>query len=115
MTTVFGIKQCDTVKKACRWLDQHDQAYVFHDFRVDGLTSEQVTNWLNALGPEKLINKRSTTFRQLDESTKTLLEQDPTTVLLEHPTLIKRPVVEHDNSVSLGFSDAQFTEFFNRT
>ena len=115
MTTVFGIKQCDTVKKACRWLDQHDAPYVFHDFRVEGLNSEQVDNWLNTVGADKLINKRSTTFRQLDETTKTMLESDPAAVLLQHPTLIKRPVVEHNSTISVGFSDTQFAQIFTRT
>lgn len=115
MTTIFGIKQCDTVKKACRWLDQHDAPYVFHDFRIDGLSEQQVAKWLDAVGAEKLVNKRSTTFRQLDEADKTRLEINPTAILLEHPTLIKRPVVEHDNAVLVGFSDTQFTQFFTRT
>ena len=115
MTTVFGITQCDTVKKACRWLDQHGTTYVFHDFRVDGLKPEQVATWLATVGAEKLINKRSTTFRQLDEPTKTKLESDPVAVLLQHPTLIKRPVVEHNGAMSAGFSDTQFTQIFTRT
>ena len=115
MTTVFGIKQCDTVKKACRWLDQQGVPYVFHDVRVDGLSLEQVSRWLEAVGAETLINKRSTTFRQLDEATKTRLDSEPAAVLLEHPTLIKRPVVEHDSKVSVGFSDKQFTQIFTRT
>lgn len=115
MTTVFGIKQCDTVKKACRWLDQHSVPFTFHDFRIDGLTSEHVANWLASLGAETLINKRSTTFRQLDEQSKAQLEIDPVTVLLAHPTLIKRPVLEHTNAVSVGFSDAQFAQIFTRT
>lgn len=115
MTTVFGIKQCDTVKKACRWLDEHNETYVFHDFRVDGVNAQQVGSWLKAEGPDKLINKRSTTFRQLDEATRKLLDTDPVAVLLEHPTLIKRPVIEHNNRVSVGFSDAQFAEIYTRT
>lgn len=112
MTTVFGIKQCDTVKKACRWLEQHNTEYTFRDFRVDGLAREDLERWLNLVGSERLINKRSTTFRQLDETAKATLDSDPVVALLAHPTLIKRPVIEHNNSVSVGFSDAQFTQIF---
>lgn len=114
MTTIFGIKQCDTVKKACRWLEQHNREYRFHDFRVDGLDSPTIKTWLDALGAEILVNKRSTTYRQLSEEDKTKLEVDPATVLTEHPTLIKRPVVVHETELSVGFSDAMFTSLFNR-
>lgn len=113
MTTVFGIKQCDTVKKACRWLEQHDLSYVFHDFRTDGIDAPTIQSWLDELGEDTLVNKRSTTFRQLSDEDKSRLNQDPTAVLAEHPTLIKRPVVSHERGLSVGFSDAQFTSLFN--
>jgi arsenate reductase len=113
MTTIFGIKQCDTVRKACRWLEQHNLDYRFHDFRIDGLDSPTIKTWIDALGAETLVNKRSTTYRQLSDQDKTKLENDPATVLTEHPTLIKRPVVVHETELSVGFSDAMFTSLFN--
>ena len=113
MTTVFGIKQCDTVKKACRWLEQHDLNYTFHDFRVDGIDTSTIQTWLDELGANTLVNKRSTTYRQLSDEDKSRLEQDPTAVLSEYPTLIKRPVIAHETRLSVGFSDALFTSLFN--
>jgi arsenate reductase len=112
---VYGIKQCDTVKKACHWLEQHDAEFDFHDFRIDGLEYEQVARWLDLLGADILINRRSTTFRQLDNDTKDQLGEAPVDVLLQHPTLIKRPVLEHDTTVAVGFSDNQYRQIFSST
>ena len=67
MITLYGIKNCDTVKKARTWLDQHGVDYTFHDFRTDGLSQDQLQSWLDELGWETLVNRRSTTWKQLDQ------------------------------------------------
>jgi arsenate reductase len=82
-------------------------------FAWTALDSPTIKTWLDALGAETLVNRRSTTYRQLSEQDKTKLEIDPATVLTEHPTLIKRPVVVHETELSVGFSDAMFTSLFN--
>ncbi|MDH3902763.1 MAG: arsenate reductase [Xanthomonadales bacterium] len=107
MLTVYGIKQCDTVRKALKWLDQQGVEHQFHDFRTDGLQAELVKCWLDSEFAEKLLNRRSTTWRQLSDSQrqsdgKVLLE-----LLLEHPTLIKRPVFVTDQIIAIGFNTAQ--------
>jgi len=70
MNTLYGIKNCDTVKKSRRWLDDNHIDYRFHDFRADGLNKTQISTWVDELGWESLINKRSTTWKALDESVK---------------------------------------------
>lgn len=111
MTTLYGIKNCDTVQKARRWLEQHQIDYTFHDFRVDGLPATTVQQWVARLGWQALLNKRSTTWRQLDPAQQqTVGEQTIVSLLCEQPTLIKRPVLEHQQTLLLGFSAEQYTQ-----
>lgn len=106
---LFGIKNCDTVKKARGWLDEHQVPYQFHDFRKEGLDEATLQQWLKTISWEQLINKRSTTWRQLDEPRKNQLDQQAAIdLMLAHPTLIKRPVIETQNSVSIGFNESDF-------
>lgn len=113
MTTLFGIKNCDTVKKARKWLEANNSDYTFHDFRTDGITAAQVQHWVAALGWETLINKRSTTWKQLDEDTKLNLNNSSVVdVILASPTLIKRPLVERNGAFSVGFKAADFEQKF---
>ncbi len=113
MTTLYGIKNCDTVKKARKWLDANGSDYTFHDFRVDGLSAEQVQSWVEPLGWEALVNKRSTTWKQLDDSTKAALNNASVIeVILESPTLIKRPLLDVDGAISVGFKAAEFEQKF---
>ncbi len=108
---VFGIKNCDTVKKARRWLDAHEVAYQFHDFRQDGLDKKTIEHWLQSVEWETLLNKRGTTWRKLDDPRKDSLDQATAVALmLENPTLIKRPVVETENGCMVGFKDTEFAE-----
>ena len=109
MNTLYGIKNCDTVKKARKWLEAHEIEYQFHDFRVDGLTTEMIENWFSIVSWESLVNKRSTTWRQLDDARKEAIdEQSAATLLLENPTLIKRPVLEIGSEVVVGFSEEDY-------
>ena len=104
MITLYGIKNCDTVKKARKWLDERNIDYTFHDFRVDGLDTEQVENWLSELGADAVVNKRSTTWKQLTESQKEqALSDDAAALICENPTLIKRPLLDTGESRHLGF------------
>ena len=106
--TVYGIKSCDTCRKALRWLDAEGREYLWHDLRADGLDAATVQAWIKAVGPETLVNRRSTTWRGLDEATRTaaLDEQGAVAVLWEHPTLIKRPVFVNGGRVRVGFNAA---------
>ena len=93
--TIYGIKNCDSVKKARKLLEAEAIPYSFHDFRVDGLTSKLVETFLAKLPPEKLLNKRSTTWKQLNEAQQAQATNTLATLLCEHPTLIKRPVIQN--------------------
>lgn len=106
MLTVYGIKNCDTVKKALKWLDGEGIAFTFHDVRTDGLTPEMATRWVDALGWESALNRRSTTWRALPDSSKeTLNAAKAVELLVQNPTLAKRPVFEGTGNVINGFTD----------
>ncbi len=106
---LYGISNCDTVKKARRWLDEQSVAYRFHDVRKDGLDAERLQRWIDALGWEKLLNKAGTTFRKLSEAQKDGLDVDAAKALmLEQPAMIRRPVVEAADGISVGFSAADW-------
>lgn len=107
MLSVYGIKNCDTVKKALKWLDAQGIAYTFHDFRANGLSDADVKRWIDALGWESLLNRRSTTWRELPDPQKKNLDADTAlTLMVAHPTLIKRPVFEGNGLILNGFTDA---------
>jgi len=109
MLTLYGIKNCDTVKKARRWLEDHGIEYQFHDFRQDGLDKKQLSGWVEQLGWETIVNKRSTTWRNLSEKEKTIsTNQHAIKLLLANPTLIKRPVIEKNKTLLIGFNEAEF-------
>lgn len=113
MLTLYGIKNCDTVKKAKKWLDDNQVQYQFHDFRSDGITQPQIELWLTQIAWDKLLNKRSTTYRQLPDDVKNnLSENNVAELLAEQPTLIKRPVVEHQQTYSVGFNAANWQDNF---
>lgn len=113
MTTLYGIKNCDTVKKARRWLDGQGIDYAFHDLRADGLDAATVQAWLDQLGWEVVVNKRSTTWRQLDEATKNNLNGGSAcALLLDNPTLIKRPVLDIDGQYRIGFKESDYQAAF---
>ncbi len=109
MLTLYGIKNCDTVKKARRWLEDHDIDYQFHDFRQDGLAKTLLNSWLEQLGWEAIVNKRSTTWRNLSDKEKEITTNaQAAKLLLANPTLIKRPVVEKNKTLLVGFKEAEF-------
>ena len=109
MLTLYGIKNCDTVKKARRWLDDHGIEYQFHDFRQDGLDIKQLSYWIETLDWEAIVNKRSTTWRNLSEKDKAIsTNQQAIKLLLANPTIIKRPVLHNNNTLSVGFKETEF-------
>jgi Spx/MgsR family transcriptional regulator len=106
MTTLYGIPNCDTVKKARTWLAEHGVEHVFHDFKKQGVPDAALDRWLAAAGHEKLVNRKGTTWRGLDEATRTAVVDSASAraLLLQHASVIKRPVVEWaDRSVTVGF------------
>ncbi|MFT6285271.1 MAG: Spx/MgsR family transcriptional regulator [Alcanivorax sp.] len=115
MVTLYGIKNCDTVKKARNWLDLQGIDYQFHDFREDGPDSKTINGWLQELGWETLVNKRSTTWKGLSpEQREAMDEKLALTAIMEQPTLIKRPLLDTGKERHTGFSVARYAEIFSR-
>ena len=113
MTTLYGIKNCDTIKKARKWLENNNIDYTFHDYRTDGLDADWLSKTEQALGWEQLLNKRGTTFRQLSEEQKASVDKDSALeLMLEYPAMIKRPVLIHNQGYHLGFKENQYQEIF---
>jgi len=112
-TLLYGIPNCDTVKKTQKWLSQNNIPYVFHDYRKDGLDHSLIKSFLEKLEWTELLNKRSTSYRQLTEQQKASLSAETIIdLLVEFPTLIKRPLIIHNNQYLLGFkADAYHTLF----
>tara|TARA_R100001377_G_C3119946_1_gene85576 strand:+ start:90 stop:434 length:345 start_codon:yes stop_codon:yes gene_type:complete len=113
MTILYGIKNCDSVKKAKKWLEHENIPYQFHDFRTDGLSAELLQEFISASDLTTLLNKRSTTFRNLsDEIKNNLSDEVMREVILAQPTLVKRPLLKHDQAFLVGFKDSQYQEIF---
>lgn len=113
MTTLFGIKNCDTIKKARNWLTAEDIEFSFHDYRKDGLEAEWLNKAEQALGWEQMLNKRGTTFRQLsDEQKQNINKDNAMKLMLEHPAMIKRPILFHKDCYYIGFKPDQYSEVF---
>ncbi len=107
---VFGIPNCDQVKKARRWLDAAHQEYQFHDLRRDGVTVQHLERWLRQHPWDTLVNQKGTTWRGLDPEERPADAASAVTAMLAHPTLIKRPVVEAGSRVLVGFSESSYQE-----
>lgn len=109
--TIYGITTCDTVRKARAWLDGKGVGYRFHDFRKDGLDAPTLVRWLDALGWEAVLNKAGTSFRALPDEDKAGLDRARAAALiLANPTLVKRPVLEHDGKVMVGFKPEAYAK-----
>jgi arsenate reductase len=104
LTTIYGIRNCDTMKKACKWLDEHRIEYAFHDYKTSGLERKRLEGWSLQVGWETLLNKSGTTFRKLSDDDKTgLNDRKAIALMLAQPTLIKRPVLEVGGRLLVGF------------
>jgi Spx/MgsR family transcriptional regulator len=109
--TVYGIPNCDTVKKARVWLDLHGIAYAFHDYKKQGADPARIARWVDQAGWETVLNRRGTTFRALPDDDKAPLDAAKAVALMAaHPSCIKRPVVEHPGGLLVGFDDAAWSE-----
>ena len=105
MHTLYGIKNCDTVKKARKWLDDNNIDYQFHDFRENGLDTALLEHFESALGYDKMLNRRSTSWRQLSEEQKNSPDKDKAfQLMLKTPALIKRPILDIGDKIILGFA-----------
>ncbi|HEX4974787.1 MAG TPA: ArsC family reductase [Pseudomonadales bacterium] len=113
MIVLYGISACDSVEKARAWLDKQGLVYRFHDFRIEGLSGQELERWCTQLGWQRLLNQRSTTWRQLPAEIKQNLDQDRAqALLLEYPTLIKRPVLVFNETMHLGFNETDYQKIF---
>ncbi|MDO6682179.1 MULTISPECIES: ArsC family reductase [unclassified Oceanobacter] len=115
MITMYGIKNCDTIKKARSWLDQAAIEFTFHDYKKDGLDPALVDQWLDELGWEALINKRGTTWRALPDDLKTRMDNaSARQAMLENPSIIKRPLLDTGSQKLLGFKPDTYAALFNQ-
>ncbi len=111
MTKLYGIKNCDTVKKSIKWLEQNKVEFTFHDFKKDGLSPGLLTSFVEKSSWDVLLNKRSTTFRNLPKEIKdNLTEEVMFKAVLEQPTLLKRPILINDNATCVGFKEDNYQE-----
>lgn len=111
MLTIYGIKNCSTVKKARDWLEQHDIAYRFHDLRADGLTLEQLQNFTERADWQLLLNRSSTSWRQLSSEQQSNLNKDKAIqLILNAPTLLKRPVLDTGEKLLVGFKEQDYQD-----
>lgn len=109
MVTMYGIKNCDTVKKARVWLDKRGVDHSFHDYKAVGIDRPRIERWVAEAGWEKLLNRSGTTFRKLDEADKSDLDaQKAIGLMLAQPSMIKRPVVEHPGGLLVGFAPVEW-------
>ncbi|MCJ8517986.1 Spx/MgsR family transcriptional regulator [Pseudorhizobium tarimense] len=112
-TTIYGIKNCDTIKKARTWLEERGIGYSFHDYKAVGIDRAHLDSWCDLAGWETLINRAGTTFRKLDDGVKADLDREKAIALmLEQPSMIKRPVLEADGTILVGFKPELYAAHF---
>ncbi|MEH0665508.1 ArsC family reductase [Vibrio scophthalmi] len=112
--TIYGIPNCDTIKKAKKWLEQQGIEYQFHDYRKQGIETELVERFCQQLDWQQVLNKRGTTYRQLSDEQKANLDKETAvSLLVEMPAMIKRPILDVDGTLHLGFKADQYTAIFS--
>ncbi len=112
--TIYGIKNCDTMKKAVTWLEAHGIEYSFHDYKKAGIDSVRLQNWLKQVSWDTLINKRGTTWRKLADDAKDNVDNDKAIeLMMDNPSLIKRPVLDIDGKIHLGFKADHYASLFS--
>jgi arsenate reductase (glutaredoxin) len=113
MTKIYGIKNCDTMKKARTWLDGHKVDYSFHDYKASGIDKSTLEGWANKVGWEILLNRAGTTFRKLPDADKgDLTEKKAIGLMLAQPSMIKRPVLETKGKLTVGFKPEEYKKLF---
>ncbi|NVK75986.1 MAG: ArsC family reductase [Oceanospirillaceae bacterium] len=111
MIKIFGIKNCDTMKKTFRWLEENNLEYQFHDYKKEGLDEATAKAWIDELGWENVINKRGTTWRKLDEETKSMMDNTKAVhTILSQTSMIKRPLIMINNEILLGFNPEEYSQ-----
>ena len=113
MTTLYGIKNCDTMKRARVWLDAHKVAYAFHDYKTSGIDKATLERWARNVGWETLLNRAGTTFRKLPDAGKVgLTEKKAVALMLAQPSMIKRPVLDKGDELTVGFNPEVYQRAF---
>lgn len=108
-TTIYGIRNCDTMKKARAWLESHGVSHEFHDYKISGIEAAKIAGWIKVVGWETLLNRTGTTFRKLpDRAKQNLDEAKAIELMLEQPSMIKRPVIERGKTLLVGFSPEKY-------
>ena len=116
MLKIYGIKSCDTCRRARKFLDEHEIEFAFHDVRDDGINIQMLERWASRVTWERLLNKKSLTWRKIPEVDRNDMSREKAlAAMIENPTLIKRPVFEHDDYMAVGFSEKRFSDFLERT
>ncbi len=111
--TIYGIKSCDTMKKARTWLDEHGIAYAFHDYKAEGIDKASLERWAEQVGWETLLNRAGTTFRKLPKAAReNLSERKAIALMLEQPSMIKRPVLDVGGKLIVGFKPDAYGKLF---
>jgi arsenate reductase (glutaredoxin) len=114
--TIYGIKNCDTMKKARSWLESHGIAHSFHDYKIQGIERAKLESWLKHAGWETLLNRAGTTFRKLPGGEReNLTEKKALALMLAQPSMIKRPVLETGGKLLVGFKPNSYAEVFKVT
>jgi Spx/MgsR family transcriptional regulator len=113
--TLYGIRNCDTMKKARAWLDRHGVVYDFHDYKAAGIDRDRLSRWVGKVGWEVLLNRSGTTFRKLPDAEKeNLSEKRALALMLAQPSIIKRPVLESGSKLLVGFKPELYEAAFRR-
>ena len=111
MITLYGIPNCDTIKKARKWLAENNIDYVFYDYKKQGVPEKELKAWIKQTGWQALLNTRGTTWRKLDDQEKAAVnEQSAIKIMLENPSIIKRPVLQDDKTLLVGFSIEEYVK-----
>lgn len=109
MIKLYGIPNCDTMKKARKWLETNGVDYEFHNYKKDGVPEKNLKQWVKKAGWETLLNRRGTTWRKLDDKVKDNINQTTAIkIMLENPSIIKRPVLASGKTLLVGFNDADY-------
>lgn len=114
--TIYGIKNCDTMKKARAWLDEKGVAYTFHDYKALGIDPDHLNDWTGRAGWEQVLNRAGTTFKKLPETDKLDLDREKAIALMAaQPSMIKRPILEADGELVVGFKPETYAATFTET
>lgn len=112
--TVYGIRNCDTIKKTLEWLSEKNIDFTFHDYKKQGITEERLKLWIDKVGWEALVNKRGTTWRKLPEDIKEVIDSNTALLIMQsNPSIIKRPVITYQDMMTVGFCKNSIEEMLS--